>query len=342
MASSYRMQFMPSSVTVSTPGKLMLFGEHAVLFGYPCIVTAIGQRMKATVALIDEPVFELDAPDVQVAGYCKKISDIGTGDIPKGAQFVEQAVKNFIGKFGKLKGGVRIVTTSEFSSEFGFGSSSASTVCVIGALMQLAQEKIDKRAIFDLAYKTVLDIQGKGSGYDIAAATWGGTLLYQAGGKIIESIPVQSIPLIIGYSGQKYKTVKVIDEVRRLREKFPEKIDAVYRDMGALVPLATDALKKSDWARVGALMNENQRLLEILEVSSPKLSAMIGAAREAGAWGAKISGSGKGDCMVGLAGSGPSASLRASKREAGSDKISNVGGTLIDVPCNVLGLRIEP
>ena len=66
---------MSAIVTVSAPGKLMLFGEHAVLFGYPCIVTAVGQRMKATVKLIDEPVFALEAPDVNVIDYRKNMSE---------------------------------------------------------------------------------------------------------------------------------------------------------------------------------------------------------------------------------------------------------------------------
>ena len=66
---------MSAIVTVSAPGKLMLFGEHAVLFGYPCIVTSVGQRMKATVKLIDEPVFALEAPDVNVIDYRKNMSE---------------------------------------------------------------------------------------------------------------------------------------------------------------------------------------------------------------------------------------------------------------------------
>ncbi len=82
-------------ITVSAPGKLMLFGEHAVVYGRPCIVTAVGQRMKATVELTNEPIFHLDAPDVQIANYKKPMSELGTGNIPKGAKFVEIAVKNF-------------------------------------------------------------------------------------------------------------------------------------------------------------------------------------------------------------------------------------------------------
>jgi mevalonate kinase len=320
------------SVAVSSPGKLMLLGEHAVLFGYPCIVTAVGQRMNATVELVDEPLFILDAPDVHVNNYQKSIASLGAGDIPKGARFVERAVHNFlVGR--KYRGGVRIATTSEFTADFGFGSSSASTVCVVGALQYLLDGRIDHWRVFDVAYKTVLDIQKKGSGYDIASACLGGTLLYQSGGKVMESIPLESIPLVIGYTGQKYETVKVIEEVEKLHARFPEKIDAAYRDMGALVPPAIDALKNADWSLVGQLMNRNQSLLEVLEISSPKLTAMIDAARDAGAWGAKLSGSGKGDCIIALAGSG--------QWEAVSKGIRGAGGTVVDVPCNVEGLRVE-
>src|SRR3989344_2348604 len=83
-------------LTVSAPGKLMLLGEHAVVYGRPCIVTAVSQRMKATVELTDESVFRLNAPDVQVTDYKKPMDQLGLGDIPKGAKFVEIAVKNYL------------------------------------------------------------------------------------------------------------------------------------------------------------------------------------------------------------------------------------------------------
>src|SRR3990172_973466 len=114
---------MAKKITVSAPGKLMLLGEHAVVYGRPCIVTAVGQRMKATVELTDKPVFELNAPDVQVTNYQKPMKDLGKGGVPKGAKFVEVAIKNFGVRYG-----VKVTTKSEFSSQFGFGSSSASTV----------------------------------------------------------------------------------------------------------------------------------------------------------------------------------------------------------------------
>ena len=88
-----------NKVTVSAPGKLMLFGEHAVVYNHPCLVTAVDQRMRATVEFLDSSDFELEASDVEVTNYKKSIGELGRGDIPKGAQFVEIAVKNLYKKF---------------------------------------------------------------------------------------------------------------------------------------------------------------------------------------------------------------------------------------------------
>src|SRR3989344_8101277 len=179
-------------ITVSAPGKLMLFGEHAVVYGRPCIVTAVGQRMKITIQLTNNPVFQLDAPDVDIKNYQKSMDQLGTRDIPKGAKFVEVAVKNFLNqnpsslraKRSNLYSGIKVTTKSEFNSKFGFGSSSASTVCVIKALSELFGKKLTDKQIFDLSYKTVLDIQGKGSGFDVASTIYGGTLYFVIGGKV--------------------------------------------------------------------------------------------------------------------------------------------------------------
>ena len=84
-------------ITVSAPGKFMLLGEHAVVYNYPCLVTAVGQRMFVTVVKSDkQKVISIEAPDVKVTGYQKPMSEIGKGDIPKGVKFVEIAVKNFL------------------------------------------------------------------------------------------------------------------------------------------------------------------------------------------------------------------------------------------------------
>ncbi|OGE64224.1 mevalonate kinase, partial [Candidatus Daviesbacteria bacterium RIFCSPLOWO2_02_FULL_36_7] len=258
-----------TKIIVSAPGKLMLLGEHAVVYGQPCLVTAVGQRMKATVELTDEAVFQLDAPDVKVEGYKKPMSELGQGDIPKGAKFVEMAIKNFFNRHpGRLVKdlGVKITTQSEFSSQFGFGSSSASTVCVLKALSEITGASLDNKSIFDLAFKTVIDIQGKGSGFDVAAAVFGGTLYFIKGGKVIEPLNIDSLPLIIGYTGIKFDTVALINEVAKKAEKYPEVIDNIYQQIGKLVEQAKKAILSKDWASVGELMNFDEGYLASLGV----------------------------------------------------------------------------
>lgn len=322
-------------VTVSAPGKLMLLGEHAVLYGKPCLVTTVNQRMKATVELTNNSSFQLNAPDVKVTNYQKIMSELGKGEIPKGAKFVEMALYNYYNryKYYTKRGGVCISTKSEFSSEFGFGSSSASTVCVIKALSELTGKKLSNNQIFDLAYKTVLDTQGKGSGFDVAAAVYGGTVYFVTPGKIIEPLKINSLPLIVGYSGIKFDTVRLIDEVAQKAKKYPSLINNIYDQIGQLVDQAKKAILKKDWGTLGELMNFNEGYLAILGVEGKKLSSMIYAARDAGAYGAKLSGAGIGDCMIVL----HSVQSKLSVKKA----IESQGGKVIDVKTNVEGVRIE-
>ncbi|MBU0975147.1 mevalonate kinase [Patescibacteria group bacterium] len=323
---------MKKQVTVSAPGKLMLLGEHAVVYNRPCIVTAVGQRLSATLEIISENRLELDAKDVKVTGYIKQLVELGQGNIPKGANFVEMAVKNFNEKF-KINSGIRIRTQSESSSLFGLGSSSASTVCTIKGLAVLFDIKLSNKDIFKLAYKTVLDVQGKGSGFDVVAAIYGGTLYFVTGGKVIEPIEIEELPLIVGYSGIKADTVTLIKEVAEKASRYPDLIDSIYTHIGKMVELSKIAFLAKTWPVVGELMNFDQGMLESLGVGSAKLSAMIYAARDAGAWGAKLSGAGIGDCMIAL--------TPINKISDVEQAITRSGGQVIKVRTNVEGVRIE-
>lgn len=325
-------------------------GEHAVLYGRPCLVMAVDPRMRLTAELTNEPALLLDAPDVHVAGYKKSLSELGKGEIPKGAMFVEIAVKNLLDKYPS-KQGINIATQSEFSSQFGFGSSSASTICALKALSELSGQKLDSRQLFDLAYKTVLDIQGSGSGFDVAAAIYGGVLYFFTGGKTITQLryrPVRrssyeggessdqtmpDIPLVVGYTGIKVDSKTMISEIAEKTKAYPEKINRIYDAIAKITEEARQKIIEGDWKRLGKLMDFNQEYLRDLGVSSERLEALISAAKHAGAWGAKLSGAGGGDCMIALAASG--------KREAVSSAIKKAGGEVVPVKPNAFGVRID-
>ncbi len=317
-------------ITVSAPGKLMLFGEHAVVYGYPCIVTAVNQRMKVTVEELETNEFIIDAPDVDITDYKKNISDIGNGTIPKGAQFIEQAVLNFYNQF-KINKGIKITTVSEFSSLFGFGSSSASTVCVIKALAELFAITLSQKEIFDISYKTVLDIQTKGSGFDIAAAIYGGTI-YFTKGKTIEQLSMASLPLTVAYSGIKADTVTLVNKVAELKNSNDELVTGLFLNIEKIVNNAKESLVQKDWKMVGQLMDHNQLYLDQLEIMTDQLSKLINAAKTAGALGAKISGAGGGDCIIALS--------PEHKKEI-ETLLEKAGAQIIQVETNVEGVRLE-
>ena len=291
----------------------MLFGEHAVVYNRPCVVTAVDTRLCLGVELVDGKV-GVEARDV---------SD---------TRFVDAAFSNFVEKY-PVNSGVRVTTVSGFSSQFGFGSSSASTVCVLKALSELTGKKLQNKSLFDLAYKTVLDVQGKGSGFDVAAAIYGGTLYFVTGGKVIEPLKIKNMPLVIGYTGVKADTVSIMNEVSAKMKAQPERVKRIYDAIAKLVNEAKPKMIEGDWERVGKLMDFNQEYLRDLGVSSEKLEALIAAAKGAGAYGAKLSGAGGGDCMICLA--------PPDKRKNIEDAIQQAGGQVIHVTPGAQGVRRE-
>ena len=298
-------------ITVSAPGKLLLFGEHAVVYGQPCIVTAVNQRLSVTAE--ESADVSIHAPQV------------------KETKFVDATVKAFFSKYGQH--GAKLSITSEFSHEVGFGSSSAVTVATIKALGILFDIKLTDREIFDLAYKVTLDIQGVGSGFDIAAATYGGTLYFKKGGGVIEPMNGSDMPLIVGYTGIKADTPSIVRDVAEKQKKYPEKVNKIVEAIGKLTQEARGKMIEADWERVGKLMDFNQEYLRDLGVSSEKLESLIAASKKAGAWGAKLSGAGGGDCMIALAESGKRAAVRKAIQEA--------GGEVIAVSAQAQGVRVD-
>jgi len=205
-------------------------------------------------------------------------------------------------------------------------------------LAELFEIKVEEKEIFDLAYKTVLDIQGVGSGFDIAAAIYGGVIYFLTGGKIIEPLTVKDIPLIVGYTGVKASTSEIVKQIKSEMEKNPEYYENLYNQIAQIVEKAKTEIENSRWPEVGKLMSENQEILRKFKtpskeygVSSEIIERLINACLEAGAYGAKLSGAGVGDCIIAL----------AENKEKVQESINQAGGIPVSVDIDYQGLRIE-
>jgi mevalonate kinase len=305
-------------ITVSAPGKLMLMGEHAVVYGHPCIVTAVSERLQVSMEETTDGNITIDAPQVT------------------NTRFVNQAIIDGTNIWKIKHGGLGIKTQSNFSNCYGFGSSSAVTVATLFALAEVFQKPVSKKQLFDAAYNTVLSIQGVGSGFDVAAATYGKTLLYVKGGTTLTELPwnlnTNGVSLVVGYSGVKADTTTIVKEVAKKREEQRDRVDRIFEAIGKLVVQAKEAGDKNDWETVGKYMNFNQEYLRDLGVSTEKLEAMIFASIHAGAYGAKLSGAGGGDCVIAL--------VPKTKREMVQQAIIQAGGTLVSVQTGTEGVMV--
>lgn len=300
-------------VKASAPGKLMFFGEHAVVYDYPCIVTSVSSRIYVEVEKTSGE-FKIDAPQV------------------KNLRFVEETIKLFREKYN-IDNKIKIKTYSDFASKFGLGSSSAVTVALIYTLSKIYKMELSKREIFDLGYKVVKQVQGVGSGFDIAAAIYGGTLYFVTGGKVIEPLFVKDLSLVIGYSGIKADTTKIVKNLEFRIQNSELKYRKIFAKIGEIVEKAKFSLISSDWKKTGELMNQNHQLLQELGVSTEKLDKMCQAAVLSGAYGAKLSGAGGGDCMIAL--------VSPDKIKKVESAIIGAGGEIINVKNNSLGVKLE-
>lgn len=303
------------TIATSAPGKLLLMGDHAVVYGGPCLVTAVSERMTVTLAESSDDGVHFVTPGVSDTRFL-------TAALSVAREYWHAPLSKFT-----------LEASSTFSGNYGLGSSAAVTVAALFAFAAYLGKRPGKEELFRLAYKVVLDVQRVGSGFDVASAIWGGTIWYEHLGKNIVPVLSRDMPLVVGFTGTKANTAAMVSDVAK---KYDSQTERVTRIFTAIETLVSDAKKKiieGDWERVGKLMEFNQEYLRDLGVSSEKLESLISAAKQAGAWGAKLSGAGGGDCMIAL--------VSPEKKEQVEEAIQAVGGQVIHISPNAPGVRRE-
>ena len=295
-------------IHTSAPGKLILFGEHASRHGKPCIVLALDQRIHVYLKPRTDGKIILNSPDQGKEGV-EYPTDL------KEFEYVAKTIKNFFGQTKNTQGGgFELTTKAEF--KMGSGSSAAVLVATLGALNEHFKTNLNKEQLFNLAFKILWDIQGHGSGQDIATSIYGG-LVYFVMGKTPEKITDRQLPIVVGNTGIKSPSKPIVQTVTEKEKKYPEIFTRIIDSMGDIAVRARKAIEDWDLDTIGELMNINQGLLSAEGVSSDILEKLIFASRTAGAKGAKLSGAGIGDNMIALA---------PGKEQEVADAIESAGG----------------
>lgn len=277
------------SVTASAPGSVMVIGEHAVVQGAPSLVAAIDQRASVTVEPLDGERVEIHSEIADpLATRLGAMPSLG----PYG--YLVAAIREL-----EVDHGIRISTRSQIDPTMGLGSSAAVTIAAIGALANAFGRDID---LHSTALSIVRDIQGRGSGADLAASLHGGMLNYQlrdpsGNAALCEPMPVPP-GLSLKYVGYKTKTGDVLEKVAWAASKEPRYYARVYEEMRLCAEAGVMNAKAEDWPALAADLDAYQGLMMALGVSDENLEALVMDARAKGAMAAKISGSGLGDCVL--------------------------------------------
>jgi len=263
----------------SAPGKVILFGEHAVVYGRHAVVTAINRRCYA---------------DVKKSNNIRISSSIAvTGLDFKKHPYVSFALKRFM-DIKKIPG-AEIKIESEVPISSGLGSSAAVTVAVLKALDAEFEARLNNEDIYEIARNVELDVQGKASGTDPFISTYGGTWLIPEK----ERFEIENLRILVVDSQQSSITSEMVSKVAELKEKYPEIIDRIFDAIDAISLKSMEFLKKSEIYKIPTMVSINQSLLRAIGVSTKEIDLLITTLSEKGIT-AKITGAGGGGCIIGF------------------------------------------
>jgi len=298
------------------PGKVYLFGEHAVVYGEPAVPAAIERRATVTAEPRADDHVRVEAEDLSLDGFTVEYSG-GTGDRPDvdvptplveaAMGYVDAAVEQAREAADAPDAGFDITVESDIPLGAGLGSSAAVVVAGIDAATRALGEPLDHRELADRAYRAEYDVQnGQASRADTFCSTMGGAVRVE--GDDCEPIDAPNLPFVVGFDGGAGDTGELVAGVRELRaeHEFAANTVASIGDLvrtgeGLLAEAAGDAEPEPALlAELGELMDFNHGLLAALGVAARSLDAMVWAARDAGAHGAKLTGAGGGGCIVAL------------------------------------------
>lgn len=289
-------------VEASAPGKMILYGEHSVVYRGPAVVLAIDRRAKVYAKKRTDKKIFIDADNLGFSGYFEDdVYHALRGNAWRGRNLaaLNVSAKKTMEYLG-VEGGVNIKVRSMIPIAVGLGSSAAICVATVSAVEKLHDGSLKKEEISNVAFEGETIIHGKPSGVDNNVSTFGGVMSYERNVGFKHHKLTKEIPFIIGNSRKKRSTKRMVENVAALKERNPTIMDDFIDAMGNIAREGLDALMKTDLNTMGDLMDLNHGLLSGIGVSTMKLEILCHTARKNGALGAKLTGAGGGGCMIAL------------------------------------------
>ena len=280
----------------SAPGKIILFGEHFVVYGINAILCSIDKRMTATSQFLDEKIVRISSSLGESEMDLNSLNNLE--DVPQ--KFMRPffyIAKKAVEENSTVKG-IEIILESEIPAGVGLGSSSAACVAVTasvnGLFNKLSKDEIVKRAI--QAERTIFE---QNSGADSSVSTFGGLMSYDLKNGFQDIPSRNDLSFIISNSAQIHDTQEVVRQVRNFKEKNEDTFRKLCEREIEIVNNATIALKENNLNKLGSLMLKNQELLKQIGISTEKIDLLVNEAKRT-SYGAKITGAGGGGCIISL------------------------------------------
>lgn len=282
-------------------GKSILFGEHFVLYEYqgealPAIAAAIGSSTTCYVRPISSPGWRLTDNRPAVPGYKSKKKEEQRVSIENILRFADIDVS---------EQGIHITLGGKLVCASGVGASAASSTALARALNDEFKLGWDDHQVNAAAFEGEKGYHGTPSGIDNTTATFGGIVWFQRGVSgsppTVETIKLKEpTELVIASSGITASTKEVVDDVRRMKEEKTNWFEQILEDYKDIVMAGRQGLEEMDLRLIGLLMNQNHNLLIEIGVTCDEIEEIVGVARKAGAWGAKVTGTGRGGNVIAL------------------------------------------
>jgi mevalonate kinase len=275
-------------------GKVILFGEHAVVYGRPAVAVPVAEvRAQARIERgADGEGVVIVAPDV---GRRVVLHEVVEDDpLAHIVRLVLDAIKV------ERNPDVTITVTSTIPIARGMGSGAAVSTAIVRALAQYFERWLSSRAISELVYQAEILYHGTPSGIDNTVVAYEKPIYFvKSEGWEIFWVG-RPFLLAIADTGIESSTREVVGDLRRRYEAEPARYTPFLDEAGQIAVAARSAIEQGQIETLGRLMDENHAVLQALEVSCPELDCLVVAAREGGALGAKLSGAGRGGNIIAL------------------------------------------